>query len=248
MTIDRLYQDSKLAQFYDFDNEWTPDYDYYIELAKNAHAILDLGCGTGMLTNKIALTYPDKVIFGSDLAGPMLNIAQSKPAGSRITWIQSDAKQLALPQKFDLIILSGHAFQVFLTHQDRVAVLKRIHDHLAEGGKCIFDSRNPLVKEWLTWTATDSQREFFHPTLGPILAWNDFRIDDDIVTYGTYYQILNDKQEHQACSAITFASVDDIQQALIEANLIATDVLGNWQGDAYHDQAEEMIFIARKNE
>ncbi|MBD2796806.1 class I SAM-dependent methyltransferase [Xenorhabdus sp. 18] len=247
MAIDRLYQDSNLAQFYDFDNEWTPDYDYYVELAKNAHAILDLGCGTGRLTNQIALTYPDKVVFGSDIAGSMLDIAKSKPAGSQITWVQSDAKQLALSQKFDLIILSGHAFQVFLTHQERVAVLKRIDEHLAEGGKCIFDSRNPLAKEWLTWTEAESKRQFYHPTLGPVLAWNDFRIDDTTVIYGTYYQIVNSKQEYRAFSAITFASFTEIEQALADANLIAANVFGNWQEEAYHDQAEEMIFIVRKN-
>ncbi|OTA19933.1 methyltransferase [Xenorhabdus beddingii] len=248
MAIDQLYQDSTLAQFYDFDNEWTPGYDYYIALAKDAHSILDLGCGTGMLTNKIALTYPDKVVFGSDIAGSMLDIAHSKPAGSLITWIQSDAKKLALSQKFDLIILSGHVFQVFLTHQDRVSVLTRIYEHLEEGGRCIFDSRNPLAKEWLTWTKTLSKREFIHPALGSILAWNDFRIDDNIVTYGTYYQILSNKQEYQAFSTIAFASFSDIQQALAETNLIAIDVLGNWQGDNYNDLAEEMIFIVQKNQ
>ncbi|AOM40037.1 class I SAM-dependent methyltransferase [Xenorhabdus hominickii] len=248
MTIDRLYQDSTLAQFYDFDNEWKANDDYYVEFAKNAHTILDLGCGTGMLANQIALTYPDKVIFGIDIADAMLNIAKSKPAGSRITWIQSDAKQLVLRQKFDLIILSGHVFQVFLTYQDRVAVLKCIHEHLEEEGLCIFDSRNPLAKEWLTWAEEDSKREFFHPTFGPVLAWNDFQAHDDTVTYGTYYRILNDKQEYQAFSTITFASFADIQQALAEANLIATDVLGSWQGDTYHDQAEEMIFIVKKNQ
>lgn len=247
MAIDRLYQDSDLAQFYDFDNEWIPDYDYYVELAKNAHAILDLGCGTGTLTNKIALTYPDKVVFGCDIASSMLDIAKSKSAGARITWVQSDAKQLALFQKFDLIILSGHVFQVFLTHQERVTVLKRIYEHLAEGGQCIFDSRNPLAKEWLTWTIADSKREFIHPTFGPVLAWNDFRVHNTTVTYGTYYKILNNKQEYQAFSAITFASFAEIQQALADANLIATNVFGNWQGETYHDQSEEMIFIVSKN-
>ncbi|OTA15723.1 Trans-aconitate 2-methyltransferase [Xenorhabdus vietnamensis] len=200
-----------------------------------------------MLTNKIAQIYPDKVIFGSDIAAPMLDIAKSKPAGSKITWIQSDARQLVLSRRFNLIILSGHAFQVFLTHQDRVEALKRIYEHLENDGKCIFDSRNPIAKEWLTWTEKDSMRQFFHPMLGPVLAWNDFRTHNDIVTYGTYYRVLNDKQEYQAFSNIAFASFTDIQQALTEANLIAVDVLGNWQGDVYHEKVEEMIFIVRKN-
>ncbi|MDX7988648.1 class I SAM-dependent methyltransferase [Xenorhabdus sp. 12] len=248
MIIDRLYQDSNLAQFYDFDNdEWAPSYDYYLELASKAHSILDIGCGTGKLTNQIALTYPDKMIFGNDIAGSMLDIAKSKPAGKQITWIKSDAKNLSLSQKFDLIILSGHAFQVFLTHQERVAVLKCIYQHLTEGGLCIFDSRNPLTKEWLTWTEKDSQREFSHPTLGPVLAWNDFRINNNAVTYGTYYQTLNDKQVYQAFSTIAFPDFTDIQHAIAEANLIATNVLGSWQGDVYHERAEEMIFIVRKN-
>ncbi|MBD2800510.1 class I SAM-dependent methyltransferase [Xenorhabdus sp. M] len=252
MAIDQLYQDSQLAQFYDFDHEWTPAHDYYVKLAESARTILDLGCGTGILTNKIAQVYPGKVIFGCDIAAPMLDIAKSKPAGSQITWIQSDAIQLELNKKFDLIILSGHVFQVFLTHQARVAVLQRIYEHLEEGGIVIFDSRNPLAKEWLTWTPKESEREFSHPALGTVLAWNDFSIHNDIVTYGTYYRPLNpervssNKQEYQAFSAITFPGFADIQQALTSAKLIATDVLGSWQGEVYDEQSEEMIFIVRK--
>ncbi|MDC9592432.1 hypothetical protein [Xenorhabdus sp. IM139775] len=58
---------------------------------------------------------------------------------------------------------------------------------------------------------------------------------------------LYSKQEYQAFSTITFSGFTEIEQALADANLIATNIFGNWQEDAYHDQAEEMIFIVRKN-
>ena len=51
---DRLYQDIDLIQFYDYDNPWTESFDHFIQWSKDAHNILDLGCGTGTLTIELA--------------------------------------------------------------------------------------------------------------------------------------------------------------------------------------------------
>ncbi|WP_407489466.1 methyltransferase domain-containing protein [Elizabethkingia anophelis] len=51
---DRLYQDIDLVQFYDYDNPWTESFDHFVRWSKEAHNILDLGCGTGTLTIELA--------------------------------------------------------------------------------------------------------------------------------------------------------------------------------------------------
>ena len=145
MTDDRLYSDPGLAQFYDLDNGWGASFDYCLGLAQNAESVLDLGCGTGLLLSR----QPEKCIaVGADPASAMIKIARRRPHGDRVTWVTADATELQLDRQFDLIVLTGHAFQVFLTEAKQRAVISTIARHLGPAGRFIFDSRNPAIEAW----------------------------------------------------------------------------------------------------
>ena len=66
-------------------------------------AILDLGCGTGWFTRKLAARYPGATITGADLAPGMLE--QARTTGPNTAdWLNADAEQLPLAdQSVDLI-------------------------------------------------------------------------------------------------------------------------------------------------
>ena len=138
------------------------------------HRLLDLGCGTGQLA--AALT-EDREVVGVDPAGAMLEVARRRPGGERVTWIEGDARALDLGRRFDLVLLTGHAFQVFLTPEDQLAVLRTIARHLTPRGRFLFDSRNPTAREWRKWTPAESRHTIDHPTLGPVEAWNEAEHD-----------------------------------------------------------------------
>jgi SAM-dependent methyltransferase len=181
---DRLYSDPDLVQFYDIENEAGMDFDYCVGFARDVGSVLDLGCGTGQLAVALA---DRRSVTGVDPAPAMLDIARHRPGGQRIDWVEADARTVRLGRRFDLVLLTGHAFQVFLTREDREAVLATIAAHLAPGGRFIFDTRNPATEEWLEWTPERSQRELSHPGLGTVRAWNDFRRDPatGVVIYST---------------------------------------------------------------
>ena len=187
-TLDDLYRDAALAQFYDLDNQWGVDLDYCRRLADDARSILDLGCGTGLLAARLA---DRREVVGVDPAAAMLDIARRRPGGERATWVDADARSVRLGRRFDLVFLTGHAFQVFLNDDDRRAVLSTIAEHLAPGGRFIFDTRNPAAQAWHEWTPKHSMRRFERPSLGTVEAWND--IDRDattgIVTYQTHWLV-----------------------------------------------------------
>lgn len=54
MPSDQLYNDPGLVEFYDIENGWTADSEYLKTMAAGRASILDLGCGTGMLTAALA--------------------------------------------------------------------------------------------------------------------------------------------------------------------------------------------------
>jgi ubiquinone/menaquinone biosynthesis C-methylase UbiE len=108
---DQLYHDPQLADFYDLENHSGRDDDFCLFLAANASSVLDLGCGTGRLAS--ALASSGRIVVGVDPAAAMLNIARTKTSGDSVSWIEGDARKILLGRRFDLVLLTGNAFQVF---------------------------------------------------------------------------------------------------------------------------------------
>ncbi len=242
---DRLYRDADLARFYDIDNGWADDLGYCRGLAEGCASLLDLGCGTGLFGATMAENIPR--VVGVDPAQAMLDIAAARPGGGKARWVTADARSLRLGETFDLIVMTGHAFQVFLTRDDRLSVLRTIAAHLSGQGRFIFDSRNPALEEWREWTPALSERQFTHPQLGEMRAWNDVSHDTltGIVTYETHYRHLADGHTDSASSQLAFASRAEIGELAGEAGLHVERWLGDWQGRPWAEDAQEIIPIGR---
>ncbi|WP_354493013.1 class I SAM-dependent methyltransferase [Mesorhizobium robiniae] len=241
---DRLYSDPDLVQFYDIENEGGVDFDYCVGFAKGAGSVLDLGCGTGQLAAALA---DRRSVTGVDPAPAMLDIARRRAGGQRVDWVEADARDVRLGRRFDLVLLTGHAFQVFLTPEDREAVLATIAAHLAPDGRFIFDTRNPATEEWLEWTPEKSERELRHPGLGTVRAWNDSRRDPatGVVTYSTHYEIPTSGRVLSAESKIAFPAKESLAQMLDKTELVVEEWLGSWQGEPYGPATPEIIPIGR---
>ena len=70
-------------------------------------AILDLACGTGILTFQIAERFPESKITGVDITESYLSVAKKKlMPHHRISFVKQDAERLSLEQKFDCIVSS----------------------------------------------------------------------------------------------------------------------------------------------
>lgn len=246
MTDDRLYHDPDLAQFYDLENGWDADLDYCAQLAAGCASMLDLGCGTGEFAATLAQRGMRDVV-GVDPAQAMLDIAAQRPGGEHVRWVAADARTVQLDQRFELIVLTGHAFQVFLTDDHRAAVLRTIASHLAPTGRFIFDSRNPADEAWTRWTPERSRRRLTHPSLGSVLAWNDATHDplSGVVTYHTHYEVVADGRRHAASAQIAFPARSQIGSLAEEAGLEIQDWMGDWTGTPWAPDAREIICLGR---
>lgn len=240
---DRLFQDPHLVQFYDPDNGWGDDTRHCLALAEKVESVLDLGCGTGLLAAALG---PGRDVWGVDPAEAMLEIARKRPGGSTVTWIQADGRSIRLRRRFDLILMTGHAFQCLLTDADQSALCETIAAHLAPGGSFIFDSRNPVREEWREWVPELTRRVFDHPELGRITAWNDVSMDAEtqIVTYETIYR-SDAGSIQRASSRIRFASRDNIAARIAEAGLEVDLWLGDWHDAPFTPLAPEIIPVGR---
>jgi 2-polyprenyl-3-methyl-5-hydroxy-6-metoxy-1,4-benzoquinol methylase len=237
-TPDLHYTDPVLAAIYDTDSGWSADRDFYLALAGPTPVrILDLGCGTGLLCDAYAAV--GHSVTGVDPAPAMLDVARTKPQGAAVTWVQSTAQDFQSPHRFDLIIMTGHAFQVLLSDDAINATFATMRQHLAPGGRIVFESRNPGVdwaKRWNTGAVSTVNGQLVQETRRVISATgNRIRFD-------THYTI--DGITRVSHSELLFLSAAEITGRLIRAGLHVNDVLGDWTGGRFApDHSEEMIFI-----
>lgn len=110
-------------------------------------SILDLACGTGILTQQIAQKIPNAKIVGVDVTPSYLEIAKKKLASNpNISFVQQDAEKLNLNTKFDCITSSY--IPKYCTAE---ILVKTCLNHLKPGGKIILHDftypKNILVRK-----------------------------------------------------------------------------------------------------
>ncbi|WP_367717067.1 class I SAM-dependent methyltransferase [Nitratireductor sp. GISD-1A_MAKvit] len=239
-----LYADPAVAQFYDFRGAARPDLAFCRKLAGNSASVLDLGCGTGELA---ALLSEGRRVVGVDPAAAMLDIARTRPEGKIVDWIEGDARTLRLDERFDLIAMTGHTFQVFLTEADQRAVIETIATHLKPGGHFIFDSRNPDFPGEKTRTAKATLRRFTHPGHGQVEAWNESTFDDatQILSYRNSYRVLKSGEVHTATARIRYTPKNVIAELLHESGLQVERWSGDWTGAPFEPASKEIIPLGR---
>jgi SAM-dependent methyltransferase len=69
-----------------------------------------------------------------------------------IEWVLGDLASVKWEREFDLVVMTGHAFQVFVDDREIHAALQAIHSALTDEGRFAFDTRNPLARAWEAWT------------------------------------------------------------------------------------------------
>lgn len=239
-----LYDDPELAQFYDARGAARPDFDYCRTLAQDAASVLDLGCGTGELAASLV---SGRTVTGVDPAGAMLDIARARAGADKVAWVEADARTVRLDKCFDLVILTGHSFQVFLTEDDQAAVLTAIAAHLAPGGRFIFDTRNPACPARKTRSADETRRQLRHPRLGAVEAWNESTYDDEtgVLSYENAYRVSDTGDVFSATAQIRYTPQPDLAGMITDAGLAVEDWLGDWTGTQFQPISPEIIPLGR---
>ncbi|MGH2365597.1 MAG: class I SAM-dependent methyltransferase, partial [Chloroflexota bacterium] len=122
------FTDPRLAAIYDAMNAYQPGTQpaFYTRLADdlNARRIVDIGCGTGLITELLATA--DRTVVGIEPSARLLAIARKRDSNQHVTWVEGDTSVLGSHQ-FDLALMTGHVAQFFLTDEDWHQALRSIH-------------------------------------------------------------------------------------------------------------------------
>jgi len=241
---DAIFSEPRLAAVYDAFNPPGEDMAFYLRLAgTEPKRILDVGCGTGQLA--CALAEGGHAVTGLDPAGGMLAVARGRPGGDRVRWIQGDACSAALGERFDLAIMTGHAFQVFLEDADVRAVLQTVRRHLAPGGRLAFENRNPLVREWEEWNPAASRTRVRIDGIGEVeVHYRVVDVRDRFVTFETHHLFVDSQETAASPSTLRFMLREEVAEHLAQAGFTDIAWFGDWDGAPFSAESPEIIAVA----
>lgn len=239
------YDDPRLAVVYDIDNPAGPDHDYFRRVADEmgASRIIDLGCGTGILTVTLAKT--GRTVTGIDPSAAMLDRARSRPGGDAVTWIEGTAEAMA-PNSADLVIMSGNV-AMHLIKDQWYASLASIACALASGGRLVFETRNPEARAWESWNDPLAERD---TPVGRLResATTDPPGSDGVVVMHCHNEFVETGDVVDIDQPLQFRSRDQVEDDLARVGLQTVGVWRNWSRAPFTGGSEQplMVFEAQR--
>ncbi len=120
--------------------------DFYLRrIQEFGGPVLELGCGTGQLTIRLAQAGVN--VTGLDLSEPMLTHARRKASAQKvdIVWVRADCRDFVLNQQFGFSFFPANALLHLLHWRDLQACLTQVKKHLKPGGAFAFEIFNPAL-------------------------------------------------------------------------------------------------------
>jgi SAM-dependent methyltransferase len=245
MPVDDIFGVPRLAAIYDAVNPPGPDDALFLSLAygDGSLRVLDVGCGTGRLA--VALAEAGHRVTGVDPAAAMLDVARARDHHAAVHWVHGDIGEIDGTQAFDLIVMNGNVFQVFLTDEAVAGVLSAARRLLTPGGRLAFETREPRAAEWEEWNAADSAERIDVPGEGPVDAeWDVTAIDLPLVTFETRYTFVTTGERSVSPSTLRFWTRDEVAAHLESAGFTEVEWLGDHDGSPHTPESREIIVVA----
>jgi SAM-dependent methyltransferase len=152
-----VLSDDDAAELYDLMYSWDatrrPDDAFYLELVMAAEAVLDVGCGTGSMLHRARETGHRGRLVGLDPDRAMLDRARRR---TDVEWVAGTAADACWNQEFDLVTMTGHAFQCLVDDEELRRSLVAIRAALRRGGRFAFETRHPQARAWQDWNPANA--------------------------------------------------------------------------------------------
>ena len=229
---------------YDALNPWGPSDAYYLDLIASVDSALDLACGTGQLLRRAAGDTETATLVGVDLSAAMLAEAARTP--TRVVWRRGDARTVDLGSSFELVVMTGHAFQEFLTDDDVLALLANVRRHLVPGGRFAFETRNPAAKAWEQWTPERSRRTVSAPTgeLVEIAHGPVELIEPDVVEFPTTCRFKGSSSSLEIRGGLRFMHPEHLRTLLVSSGFRIDGWFGDWSRTPVTTSSPEVVVVA----
>jgi SAM-dependent methyltransferase len=218
------------------------DFDFYLPMVMSAASVLDVGCGTGLLLHRARQCGHTGRLCGLDPARGMMERARKLPG---VEWVLGDLASFSERERFDLVVMTGHVFQVLVEDRQLRGSLAAIRSVLGDNGRFAFETRNPLCRAWESWTPDDVVEinvggtvvQMRHEVTTPVKA--------DLVRFTTTFESPRWQHPRVSRSTLRFLDAGRLPAFLSDAGLAIEEQFGDWDRQPLTATSPEIITIAR---
>jgi SAM-dependent methyltransferase len=235
------YADVEDARLYDAQNPWGPGDEFYLGLVMDAGDVLDVGCGTGTLLKRARRDGHRGRLVGLDPGAGMLAVAREEPS---IEWVDGVLRPGAYDAEFDLVTMTGHAFQELRTDEEILATLRAMRDAIRPDGRIVFETRNPGARAWESWDDSSFEVPYQGTTIR--VRYEVHKVEGELVTFS---EITDGGRWHDQVDAATlrFLPRIELDRFLAEAGLRVETHYGDWERGPLTEDSAEIVAVARRS-
>ncbi len=241
--VDRLFSEPILAELYDAFCAGRPDFAFYLPLVMSAESVLDVGCGTGELLRLAREARHTGRLCGLDPAEAMLEQGRKRPD---VEWVLGDLSSVDWRGEFDLVVMTGHAFQVLLGDEQLHESLASIRRALTPDGRFVFETRNPPARGWEQWVPENAVETTHGGSVFRMAHQVEEPVSGDLVSFTTTYTCPDWDRPQVSRSTLRFLDAARLSAFLHGASLAIEEQLGDWDRSTLTDASPEIITFARR--
>jgi len=200
--------------------------------------ILDLACGFGRHTNRLAAL--GQRMTGVDLMPGFLDLAR-KDAQTRcvnVDYRLGDMRQIEFQDEFDCVLMLFTVFGYF-RDDENLDVLKRVWRALRPGGRFVLDiqNRDSLVRRLLPSIVTEKEGNL-------MIDRNTFDcLTGQLVTQRI---VIRDGVRRDKPFFVRLYAFTEMRALLEQAGMAVYQAFGDWDGGPLIPDSRRMIIIAQK--
>lgn len=202
--------------------------------------ILEMACGTGGLTEKLARDYK---IHAFDLSDDMLSVCENKIRSKNLKLFKQNMVGFSAPASYDAIFSVGDSLNYVTDEKDFEAAIKSSYDHLKDGGIFIFDLNTEYKFKNIPPVTVDEVEDVLY------LWENIYDEEEKLNTYGVnFFRNIKDNdykrfyEEHlERAYDLTF-----VKNLLEKIGFKEIEVYDDYEFKAVGEKTSRYTIVARK--
>lgn len=216
-------------------------------LESERNLVVDLGCGTGTLTELLYERGYDMI--GVDNSPSMLNVAMEKKAkhGSEILYLLQDMRELDLYSTVGTVISVCDSLNYILEEKELLQVFSLVNNYLYPGGIFLFDFNTEYKYREIIGNATIAENRedcsfIWENFYDPESRINEYDVTVFVQQEGGLFRRFTETHLQRGYNA------EQMRKLAEQAGLVIVEILDAETGQAVTDTSERVYMITKKED